>query len=94
MELAIVNKLLNNRVKNRNIVTSRKQNLAHGEINHPYTIKGIDTLDREMMDFLFSLGCFEGEKITVISILAENYIIHIKGARYSIDANLAKAILI
>ncbi len=47
-----------------------------------------------MKDFLFTLGCYEGEEITVISILSDNYIIHVKGARYSIDKELARAILI
>ena len=47
-----------------------------------------------MRDFLFTLGCFEGEKVTVISVLADNYIIHVKDARYSIDKELARAILI
>ena len=59
--------------------------------SHP---AGIDSTDQEMIDFLFTLGCFAGETITLISILADNYIIHVKGARYSIDTDLAKAILI
>ena len=47
-----------------------------------------------MKEFLFTLGCYEGEKAMVISVLADNYIIHVKDARYSIDRDLAKAILI
>ncbi|MBF4692360.1 FeoA family protein [Fusibacter ferrireducens] len=44
--------------------------------------------------FLFSLGCFEGESITLISILGGNYIINIKEGRYAIDESLAKSIII
>jgi ferrous iron transport protein A len=42
--------------------------------------------------FLFSLGCCEGEEITLISVLAGNYIINVKDSRYAIDKNMAKAI--
>jgi ferrous iron transport protein A len=69
-------------------------NLAQGKINTEYMIKHIDTNDEEIKDFLFTLGCYEGELITVISILAENYIIAVKDARYSIDRELAEAIII
>lgn len=44
--------------------------------------------------FFFSLGCFEGESITLISILGGNYIINIKEGRYAIDESLAKSIII
>jgi len=44
--------------------------------------------------FLFSLGCFEGEEITLISILGGNYIINIKDGRYAIDEALAKSIVV
>jgi len=44
--------------------------------------------------FLFTLGCSEGEEITLISILAGNYIINIKDSRYAIDKNMAKAIML
>lgn len=69
-------------------------NLAKGKINTEYIIKEIDTNDEELKNFLFTLGCYEGELITVISILAENYIITVKDARYSIDKELAEAIII
>ena len=48
--------------------------------------------DTKVKKFLFSLGCFEGEEITVISILAGNYIVNIKDARYAMDKKMAKAI--
>lgn len=69
-------------------------NLAQGRINTEYIIKNIDTNDEEIKDFLFTLGCYEGEAVTVISILAENYVISVKDARYSIDKDLAEAIVI
>ncbi|MBV1708254.1 MAG: ferrous iron transport protein A [Erysipelothrix sp.] len=62
------------------------------EIIELMTIKSIETIDPEMRDFLFSLGCFEGRTITLISILGSTYIVNISDARYSIDAQLAQAI--
>ncbi|MDG6882711.1 hypothetical protein A6A21_09340 [Phocoenobacter uteri] len=58
------------------------------------TIVKIQADDTDMENFLFSLGCFEGEEISVISRLEQNIIITIKEARYSIDSDLASAILI
>lgn len=69
-------------------------NLAQANINAEYIIKEIQTNDIDMKDFLFTLGCYEGEAITVISILAENFVIAVKDARYSIDIDLAKSIII
>ncbi len=95
MELAIVNRLFGGKAKKKNENPGTEvNNLTLGQRNHPYRIKAIQTEDKTMKDFLFSLGCFEGEKITIISVLADNYVIHIKDARYSIDKELAKAILI
>jgi len=92
MELALANIFFNRKAKNSKAV--KQHNLTHAEVNRPYVIRGIDTDDRSVKDFLFTLGCYEGEKVTVISVLADNYIIHVKDARYSIDRDLAKAILI
>ena len=68
--------------------------LAGGKINSPYTIKEIRTEDQEMKDFLFSLGCYEGEEVTIISRLADNLVLSIKDARYSINIELAKVIIV
>ncbi|MBQ4353428.1 MAG: ferrous iron transport protein A [Clostridia bacterium] len=57
-----------------------------------YTIEKIDTNDEELDAFLFSLGCYSGEKITVISHLRSGSIVSIKDGRYSIDKQLAQAI--
>ena len=59
-----------------------------------YVIRQIATDDEELEAFLFSLGCYSGESIAVISQLKSNLIVSIKDARYSIDKQLAAAILI
>nr|WP_163195667.1 FeoA family protein [Clostridium thermarum] len=69
-------------------------NLTQAKINTEYSIKDIETDDEEIKNFLFTLGCYEGEAVTVISILADNFIISVKDARYSIDRELAEAIII
>lgn len=70
------------------------KNLTEAKVDVEYTIKRVETDDEEIKSFLFTLGCYEGEKVTVISILAENYVISIKDARYSIDSELAEAIIV
>lgn len=69
-------------------------NLSEAEVDVEYTIKRVETDDEEIKSFLFTLGCYEGEKVTLISILAENFVISIKDARYSIDSELAEAIIV
>lgn len=68
--------------------------LASAGINEEYIIKVIETNSEEMKDFLFTLGCYEGEAITVISILSDQYVVVVKEARYSIDKDLASSIII
>lgn len=67
-------------------------NLLNAEIEKEYVIKGIVTDDEELNAFLFSLGCYSGEPITVISHLKGGCIVSIKDARYTIDNELAEAI--
>ena len=69
-------------------------NLSEAEINQEYIIRDIVSDDEELKNFLFTLGCFKGEKITVLSALSGNFVISVKDARYSIDDNLAKTVLI
>ena len=57
-----------------------------------YIIRHIDTNDSELNAFLFSLGCYSGEKIRVVSQLRSNCVVSIKDGRYSIDNRLARAI--
>lgn len=94
MELAVATNLFKNKLSTGKVKVSEFRNLTDAKISQSYDIKGIDSDESGMEEFLFTLGCYEGEIITVISILADNYIIYIKDARYSIDADLAKAILI
>lgn len=69
-------------------------NLIDANVGEEYIIKDIMTDDEELNAFLFSLGCYSGEPITVISHLKGGCVVSIKDARYSIDKDLAKAILI
>jgi len=59
-----------------------------------YIIKKIETEDEELNSFLFSLGCYSGEPITVVSHLKSGCMVSIKDSRYNIDNQLAEAILI
>ena len=59
-----------------------------------YRIVGIATEDEELNSFLFSLGCYSGEPITVISHLRGGCVVVIKDGRYNLDNQLAEAILI
>ena len=59
-----------------------------------YVIRKIDTEDDEMNAFLFSLGCYSGEKITVISHIKGGCIVAVKDARYNFDDQLAGAIIL
>ena len=95
MELALTHYICRNRLSSiQEEPINQHLNLTEADINSPYIIKGVDTQDDNMREFLFTLGCYEGETVTVISILTENYVINVKDARYSIDEDLARAILI
>ena len=59
-----------------------------------YIIRAVETDDEELDEFLFSLGCYSGEPITVISRKKSGCVISVKDGRYSIDNQLAEAILI
>ena len=69
-------------------------NLRNAEEGKEYIIRKIETDDEELNAFLFSLGCYSGEPITVISHLRGGCIVSIKDARYSLDLQLAQAIII
>ena len=69
-------------------------NLIDANIGEEYIIKDIVTDDEELNSFLFSLGCYSGEPITVISRKKGGCVVSIKDARYNIDNELAKAISI
>lgn len=59
-----------------------------------YVIQDIEADDEELVSFLFSLGCYSGESITVVSHLKGGCVVSIKDGRYNIDNQLADAICI
>lgn len=59
-----------------------------------YIVRDILTDDEELNAFLFSLGCYSGEPITVIAHRKSSCVVSIKDARYNIDSQLAEAIII
>ena len=67
-------------------------NLMNAERGKEYIVRRIDTDDEELTSFLFTLGCYSGEPITVISHLRGGCVTAIKDARYTIDTQLASAI--
>ncbi len=69
-------------------------NLRNAEEGKEYIVQRIETNDEELDAFLFSLGCYSGEPITVISQVKGGCIVSIKDGRYSIDTQLAEAIII
>lgn len=68
--------------------------LRSAEQGKEYIIKSIETDDEELDAFLFSLGCYSGEPITVISHLKGGCVVSIKDGRYNIDKDLADAIIV
>lgn len=69
-------------------------NLLNAQIGEEYIIKEIQTDDEELDAFLFTLGCYSGEPITVISHLKGGCVVSIKDGRYNIDNLLAEAIIV
>ena len=69
-------------------------NLTSAQEGKEYIIQDIQTDDEELNAFLFSLGCYSGEPITVVSRLKRGCIVSIKDGRYNIDNELASAIII
>lgn len=77
-----------------NTIENRKDDpmsLFEAKAGNTHNIKAISG-NEKTKKFLMTLGCSEGEDITLISILAGNYIINVKDSRYAIDKNMAKAI--
>ena len=69
-------------------------NLRQAEEGREYIIQRVETDDEELDAFLFSLGCYSGEPITVITRRKSGCVVSIKEGRYSIDKDLAEAIII
>ena len=69
-------------------------NLKNAQIGQEYIVKTIMTDDEELDAFLFSLGCYAGQPITVIAHRKGGCTVSIKDGRYSIDNQLAEAIIV
>lgn len=69
-------------------------NLWAAQEGKEYMIQRIETEDEELNGFLFSLGCYSGEPITVVSRRRGSCVVSVKDGRYSIDSELAKAIIV
>lgn len=69
-------------------------NLSVAEEGKEYLVKRIETDDEDLDAFLFSLGCYSGEPITVVAFRKGGCTVSIKDARYNIDSQLAEAIII
>ncbi|HHU84687.1 MAG TPA: ferrous iron transport protein A [Clostridiales bacterium] len=69
-------------------------NLKEAQEGKEYIIRSIITDDEELDAFLFSLGCYSGEVITVVSHLKGGCVVAVKDGRYNIDNQLAEAIIV
>ena len=69
-------------------------NLSAAEAGKEYIISSIETDDDDLNAFLFSLGCYSSEPITVVSRRRGSCVVSIKDGRYTIDNQLAEAIII
>ena len=69
-------------------------NLMEAQIGQEYLVRAIETDDEELESFLFTLGCYSGEPLTVISRRRHSCVVAIKDGRYNVDRQLARAILI
>ena len=71
---------------------AEKMNLLEADVGKTYTVKEINTDDDEMTAFLFRLGCYSGEPVTLISKKKKGCVVAIKDGRYSFDKLLASAV--
>ena len=69
-------------------------NAKLADIGKEYIVQRIETDDEELDAFLFSLGCYSGEPITVVSRRRGSCVVAIKDGRYNIDDALAEAIIL
>ena len=68
--------------------------LRQADLGREYTVSAIAVEDEELVSFLFSLGCYSGQPITVISRKKSGLVVAIKDGRYAIDHHLAAAIAV
>ena len=74
------------------IMEADRMNLLEADVGKTYTVKEINTDDDEMTAFLFRLGCYSGEPVTLISKKKKGCVVAIKDGRYSFDKLLASAV--
>jgi len=67
-------------------------NLSEARLGEDVIVKDVITDDEELKGFLFSLGCYSGEAVTVVSKKRGSYVLSIKDARYNVDEDLARTI--
>ena len=71
---------------------AKDMNLLEAEAGKTYIVSEINTEDDDMTAFLFRLGCYEGEPVTLISKKRRGCVVAIKDGRYSFDKQLASAV--
>ena len=76
------------------ILMEKIMTLLTAEVGREYTVLSINTNDDELNSFLFSLGCYSGEPITVVTRRKHGCVVSIKDGRYNIDNDLAQAIVV
>ena len=81
-------------IMNENLSRVIHMNLLNAQEGKEYIIQRIETDDEDLNAFLFSLGCYSGEPITVVSRRRGSCTVSIKDGRYNIDAQLAEAIIV
>ena len=74
------------------MMEAEKMNLLEADVGKTYTVKEINTDDDEMTAFLFRLGCYSGEPVTLISKKRKGCVVAIKDGRYSFDKLLASSV--
>ena len=76
------------------MIRVKYMNLRNAIEGKEYIIQRIDTNDEDLNAFLFSLGCYSGEPITVVAHRKSSCTVSIKDGRYNIDSQLAEAIIV
>ena len=89
-ELAVTNRRTGSIIQSQVI----HMNLTSAQEGKEYIIQRIETDDEDLNAFLFSLGCYSGEPITVVSRRRGSCVVSVKDGRYSIDSELAEAIIV
>ena len=80
--------------RNKVSVRGYSMNLMSAQEGKEYIVQRIETDDEELDAFLFSLGCYSGEPITVVSRRKGGCTVSIKDGRYNIDKQLAESIFV